>query len=107
METNPFIISGYVGSRFFCDREKETAMLKDYVANGVNVTLVSPRRIGKTGLVEHLFNQEDINTRYQCFLVDIFATKTIDEMVQQLGKAIVKELLCTVEFQYFLCFENQ
>lgn len=92
METNPFIISGYAGNRFFCDREKETAMLKDYIANGINVSLVSPRRIGKTGLVEHLFNQEDINTRYQCFLVDIFATKTIDEMIQQLGKAIVKGL---------------
>lgn len=92
MDINPFIISGYAGDRFFCDRKKETAMLKDHIANGINVTLISPRRIGKTGLVEHLFQQKDIMTQYQCFLVDIFATKNIDEMVQQLGKAIVKGL---------------
>lgn len=77
MDKNPFVISGYDGERFFCDREKETAMLKDYIANGINVTLISPRRIGKTGLVEHLFQQKDIMTQYQCFLVDIFATKTL------------------------------
>lgn len=92
MDINPFVINGYTGDKFFCDREKETAMLEDYIANGINVTLISPRRIGKTGLVEHLFQQKDIIEKYQCFLVDIFATKDINEMVQQLGKAIIKGL---------------
>ena len=49
MDKNPFVISGYAGDRYFCDRERETEMLKEYVANGINVTLISPRRIGKTG----------------------------------------------------------
>ena len=92
MDKNPFVISGYAGDRYFCDRERETEMLKEYVANGINVTLISPRRIGKTGLVEHLFDQKEIASQYECFLIDIFATKTIDEMVQQLGKAIIRQL---------------
>mgnify|MGYP006889483212 CR=1 FL=1 len=50
ISTNPFLITGYQGPDYFCDREKETASLMSALKNGKNITLISPRRMGKTGL---------------------------------------------------------
>ena len=54
---NPFIINGYQGSEYFCDREDETKKIVTNLKNGVNTTLLSIRRIGKTGLIHHVFNK--------------------------------------------------
>ena len=48
---NPFLVYGYEGPYYFCDREEETRKLVSALANGRNVTLAAPRRIGKTGLI--------------------------------------------------------
>lgn len=47
---NPFIYQGYESPEYFCDREVETKTLMSHLKNGRNVTLISPRRLGKTGL---------------------------------------------------------
>ena len=52
---NPFIYQGYESPEYFCDREAETATLLSHLKNGRNVTLISPRRIGKTGLIKNTF----------------------------------------------------
>ena len=53
---NPFITSGYEGPEYFCDREAETKALLDGLANGRNITLIAPRRLGKTGLIQNAFH---------------------------------------------------
>ena len=53
---NPFIITGYYSPEHFCDREKETERLVNALNNGRNITLFSIRRLGKTGLIEHVFH---------------------------------------------------
>ena len=55
---NPFLIAGYHSPNYFCDREYETTTLVDALHNGRNVTLIAPRRIGKTGLIQHLFYKQ-------------------------------------------------
>lgn len=52
---NPFICQGYESPKYFCDREVETATLLSHLKNARNVTLISPRRIGKTGLFKNTF----------------------------------------------------
>lgn len=52
---NPFIYQGYESPAYFCDREMETKTLLSHLKNGRNVTLISPRRIGKTGLIKNTF----------------------------------------------------
>ena len=64
---NPFSITSYLGKAYFCDREKETEELVNALENGRNVTLISPRKMGKTGLIQHVFAQfspKDIYTIY-------------------------------------------
>ena len=87
---NPFFIGRYAGEHFFCDREKDTETLVKHIVNGRNVALISPRRLGKSGLIHHTFNQDQIKKRYTTIYVDIYATKSLTEFVKALSEAIVK-----------------
>lgn len=91
---NPFIYEGYVGPEYFCDRTEETKKLISHLQNGRNLTLVSPRKIGKTGLIKHAFHQiKQENKDAICIYTDIFHTQNQFEFVQTLGKAIIQERL--------------
>ena len=63
-QVNPFVISGYEGTRYFCDRQQETVQLQQEIANGNNVALVATRRMGKSGLIHHYFSQPTIQEQY-------------------------------------------
>ena len=89
---NPFITSGYVTAEFFCDRERESAELIRSFVNGQNIAIISPRRMGKTGLIEHCFHQQEIENAYYTFFIDIYATGSIKEFVFALGKQIFETL---------------
>ena len=92
--TNPFIYQGYESPKYFCDREVETTTLLSHLKNGRNVTLISPRRIGKTGLIKntfyHLKEQEKDAT---CLYIDIFATKNLHDFVELLGVMVINEIV--------------
>lgn len=90
--TNPFVTTGYAGEEYFCDRKKETAALIKLLTNGNNLTLISQRRIGKTDLIYHSFNQSEIRANYYTFIVDIYSTHSLAEFVDALGQAIFAEL---------------
>lgn len=89
---NPFIVGRYISPDYFCDRKNETAFLIKQIENGRNVALISPRRMGKTGLIHHTFHQTELNKQFYTFFVDIYATTSLSELVYLLGKAIYDEL---------------
>ena len=91
-QQNPFVIEGYRGPDYFCDRESETALLKRHLTNGCNVALIAPRRLGKSGLIYHLFHQEEIQNDYYPIYIDIYETKNLSEFVYVLGKGILSVL---------------
>ena len=64
---NPFVVSGYASPEYFCDREKETKELTGSLLNGRNMVIISPRRMGKSGLIEHCFGQDVIRKDYFTF----------------------------------------
>ena len=92
MINNPFILYGYESEKYFCDRKTETLELKRLVTNGNHVALIAPRRIGKTGLIQNLFHQKDIQRKYYTFLIDIYATKSIEEFVLAMGASMLSAL---------------
>lgn len=89
---NPFIVSGYIFAEYFCDRETETAELTGALLSRRNTVVVSPRRMGKTGLIEHCFHQKEIQHNNYTFFVDIYATGSLKELVFILGKHIFNTL---------------
>ena len=92
MIDNPFITYGYESAEYFCDRKEETNMLTSLLINGNHVALISPRRMGKTGLIRHCFEQSQIQEEFYTFLIDIYATKNLQDMVFQMGRSIVTRL---------------
>lgn len=92
MIRNPFITNGYAGPEYFCDRKTETSKLTKLLTNGNNVVLMSPRRMGKTGLLYHCFQQTEIANNYNTFVVDIYSTKSFDNLVLEIGKKVLDAL---------------
>ena len=90
---NPFIISGYHSPTFFCDREKETEKIITALENDRNLTLISPRRMGKTGLIHHAFHQiNHQNKNIKCFYLDIFATQNLRDFTLLFAKTVLGKL---------------
>lgn len=90
---NPFLINGYADPSCFCGRKQETEAMIQSLRSGVNITLRSPRRIGKTGLIKNVFYQlthsgEDV----ACFYVDIYATKCLHDFVDTLGRSVMGKI---------------
>lgn len=85
---NPFVINGIIPDEYFCDRVKETEKLVRCIHNQSNVLLTSPRRMGKTQLIRHLYQQGSIAEDYHTFYVDIYSTTSLQEFILLLGKEI-------------------
>ena len=86
---NPFVNQGYVSPEYFCDRQQETDEMLNHFENGRNITLVSPRRIGKTGLIKNLFYHiEQQNRNAICLYLDIFATKNLQDFTEMFGAVL-------------------
>lgn len=88
-QENPFVIYGYCSPEYFCDREQETHDLIDAVSNGRNVTLLSPRRMGKTGLIQNAFHRLRAEGVWTPIYVDVFAARSLAEFVRRLGAAVI------------------
>ena len=89
---NPFVTTGYAGEEYFCDRVEETRELRSLLVNENNVAIISPRRLGKTELIYHVFDCDEFRDSYYCFLVDIYATKSLSDFVNLLGKSVLDTL---------------
>lgn len=92
MERNPFIIAGKIPTEFFCDRKEESERLIGCINNQENVVLISPRRVGKTGLIDFCFDKPVIKNQYITVTVDILHTTSFREFILSFGNAVYKKV---------------
>ena len=90
---NPFYITGIIPEPYFCDREKETAWMVQTLKNKAHILLTSPRRMGKTQLIRHVFEQSAIKDNCYTFYTDIYPTTSLHEFVLFLSKEIYSVLV--------------
>lgn len=90
---NPFYITGIIPEPYFCDREKETTWFIRTLENKAHILLTSPRRMGKTQLIRHVFEQPSIKDNCYTFYTDIYATTCLHELVLFLSKEIYSVLV--------------
>ena len=90
---NPFYITGIIPEAYFCDREKETSWMVRTLENKAHILLTSPRRMGKTQLIRHVFEQPSIKDNYYTFYTDIYPTTSLNELVLFLSKEIYSVLV--------------
>lgn len=86
---NPFIIQGYQGPDYFCDRESETAILEKNIRNGVHTAFFAQRRIGKTALIQHVFHLQN-EKKCTCLYMDIYATQNLSDFTNVLANTIYR-----------------
>ena len=90
---NPFLVTGYHSPEYFCDRRQETETMIQALYNGRNVTLIAPRRMGKTGLVKNVFyklreQEPDIVT----FYMDIYSTQSLGDFIRLFAGTVLGKL---------------
>ncbi len=93
MNKNPFIVSGRIDPEYFCDRKDESARLVKSITNGNNIVIVSPRRMGKTGLIQFCYDIPAISEGYYTFFLDILHTTSLREFTHTFGKAVFETLV--------------
>ena len=89
---NPFVIIGDIPEPYFCDREAETQQIIRTLTNEGNIVLMSPRRMGKSRLVKHVFKQPQIAEHYQTFYIDLLHTSSVREFAYTFGKTVFDQL---------------
>lgn len=90
MIINPFPVSAYHGPDLFCDRKEEVKRLQSNAMNGVDITLLSIRRMGKTGLLHHLFHKLSNKPKVYCLYMDIYATQSQKDLINLFSTAVLE-----------------
>lgn len=90
---NPFVEYGYKGPEYFCDREEETAGMVRDLQNESNVALISPRRIGKSGLIMHVFGQlKKLEPKSVCIYIDLLSTRDTSQFINLFASRVIGAL---------------
>lgn len=90
---NPFLLSGYESPEYFCDRKKETADILETLHNGRNITLTSPRRLGKTGLIKHIHHMlKEQDAKASVIYIDLYSTESLHDFTQAFASAVLGQL---------------
>lgn len=88
---NPFVIKSYESKDLFCDREEELQLMLRNCINSSDMTLISQRRMGKTGLILRLFDElRDVRPEIHTIYLDIFASRNIDDFIKLMAEATMK-----------------
>ena len=92
---NPFFIKGYHGPEYFCDRMVETKKILSAIENGRDITLMAPRRYGKTGLIHNAFAK--LGNPYVPVYMDIFQIPNLTEFTKAFSARVVSALATPLE----------
>ena len=88
---NPFTIKSYESKDLFCDREEELQLMLRNCINSTDMTLISQRRMGKTGLILRLFEElKEVKPTIHTIYIDIFASRNIDDFIKLMAEATMK-----------------
>jgi hypothetical protein len=91
MKDSPFIYGTTVSIQSFTNREDESAKLQSNLLNGINTTIISPRRWGKSSLVEKVItdiNKKDKKTK--TVIIDLFSVSSEQEFLEHFAREVIK-----------------
>lgn len=91
-----FVYGMSVEGENFTDRIKETARLKKDFENGLNVILMSPRRMGKTSLVKKV-KSEIKDPKLKVVLMDIYDCRSEYDFYNRFASSILKQTASKTE----------
>lgn len=84
---NPFTL--YYNPAYFCNRKKEVEYLLQNAENGLNTLVHSPRRLGKSSIIHHLFYQLEKEGSFETLYVDLFASQKMNDLTRIFGENLL------------------
>ena len=90
MNSKPFIFGVATSGDNFTDREKETERLLQNFKHGINTILISPRRWGKTSLVQKVSSLAK-SDRLKIVYIDIFSCRSGNDFYDAFATAVLKQ----------------
>ena len=103
---NPFTI-GIAKEEKFCNRKEEIRNLKNFIQNGQNVVIYSPRRFGKTSLVKTVLKElEKKDKNFIGIYADLFPVSSYQDFIEIFSKAIIQSIGKEVDKSFFQKIKN-
>ena len=91
MTKSPFIYGNTVSSHSFTNREESVEKLIKNLQNGINTTIISPRRWGKSSLVEKVVADiRNQNNEYKPLIIDLFSVSCQEEFLEIFAREVIK-----------------
>jgi predicted AAA+ superfamily ATPase len=90
-ELSPFLFGRTVSNSGFTNREKDLEKLYKNLTQGINTMLISPRRWGKSSLVERLIlDLKTKNPEIKIVSLDLFSVSSEEEFLEMFAKEVIK-----------------
>ncbi|MBN2172949.1 MAG: ATP-binding protein [Bacteroidales bacterium] len=86
---NPFVLGRYESPEYFCNRTEELKRVDNCIKNQRNLTIISHRRLGKTGIILHYFNQIHKQKELQCIYLDLMHTHSTEDFIKAFAKSVI------------------
>ena len=93
----PFVYGIAAESAYFTDREKETKRLLLNFENGINTIVISPRRWGKTSLVNKVAELMKDNQQVRVVRMDAFSVRTPEDFYRMFATELIKQTATRAE----------
>jgi hypothetical protein len=91
MSVSPFIYGNTVSAHSFTNREKDLEKLKNNLLNGINTMIISPRRWGKSSLVEKaILEINKTKSSYKTVLIDLFSVNGEEAFLEIFAREVIK-----------------
>ncbi|MEX0812086.1 MAG: ATP-binding protein [Chitinophagales bacterium] len=88
---NPFLLTGYFGKEYFCNREQELDTLLEHFNNDRNIVLYSWRRMGKTALIKCFVAELEQKNIAETVYVDLLGTRSMNAAIKQITEAVYEK----------------
>ncbi|MFL5730217.1 MAG: AAA family ATPase [Cytophagaceae bacterium] len=91
MKNSPFIYGNTVSTESFTNREAETAKLRSNLTGGINTMIISPRRWGKSSLVEKvIYDIRKKEKKHRAVIMDLFSVGSEEEFLETFAREVIK-----------------
>jgi uncharacterized protein len=91
MKDSPFIYGSTVSTHAFTNREAEIKKLSSNLINGINTSIISPRRWGKSSLVERVVAEiQHKHKNVKVVVIDLFSVSSEEEFLETFAREVIK-----------------
>ena len=96
--SSPFNYGKLAEGFYYTNRDKEAAWLEQQLNAGINTMLISPRRWGKSSLVQHVAAKMKRKNKKTVFcFIDLYNTRSLEEFLEIYSSSLLKSTSGTFE----------